>query len=404
MQPRHILSAAMVILALSFHYSNPIYAHGPGNRSGQSANRGVLPATALAAQLAAQNPRLTPQQAALLANQQLAAFAAQLTSQYPGLSPQQATFLADSRVSSFSTLSGQLAAQLIAQNPRLTPQQASIQAGQELSGLVSQIAAQYPQTSASAYATLSTQLAAQIAAQNPRLTAQQATYLAGQEISAFLGQGTTTPISAAQAALSGLPVVTPGFGGSGFIGNGTGSPGFIGSGTGPFQPAVPSADVGGGDIAGTPQTAAGAELQGTAAVIAATGKSDLASSAAAVNLTQAESNALRNRVQAVQTFWDVRNLGRAEREKDRRWPPSKASSEEEVAQKKTRTAAPFSLNANQMDPATGALNWPGHCRMPPTPYNAALSKNSRPNGRSTASWTLPIRDRCARTSSHCPIV
>ena len=88
-------------------------------------------------------------------------------------------------------------------------------------------------------------------------------------------------------------------------------------------------------------------------VISAAGQYNLNTSAAAVNYTEAESNALRNDVQGVETFWQMRNIGRAEREKERgpRLTP------EQLA-RMAHDGAPRGLTTSQIDPATGALNWP----------------------------------------------
>ena len=111
-------------------------------------------------------------------------------------------------------------------------------------------------------------------------------------------------------------------------GNGSGSP-TLGqgskpglSGSPPYQPAVPSASTtvyGGGvwGYGGDAQTAPGAALQGMSQVISSAGQYNLATSAAAVNMTQAESNEMQNLIQGVQTFWDMRDFGRVEREKER---------------------------------------------------------------------------------------
>ena len=74
---------------------------------------------------------------------------------------------------------------------------------------------------------------------------------------------------------------------------------------------------GGGFGYGQAQTAEGAALQGMSQVISAQGQYNLATSAAAINLTEAQSNELHNQVQGVQTFWQMRDIGRAEREKER---------------------------------------------------------------------------------------
>ena len=128
-------------------------------------------------------------------------------------------------------------------------------------------------------------------------------------------------------------------------------------GTGPaYQPAVPppsTAVYGGGYYGGGAQTAQGAAMQGMSQVISAAGQYNLATSAAAINMTQAQSNEMRNQVQGVQTFWEMRNLGRAEREKERGPRPTP----EELA-RRAHAGAPSPLNTTQIDPVTGELHWP----------------------------------------------
>jgi hypothetical protein len=117
----------------------------------------------------------------------------------------------------------------------------------------------------------------------------------------------------------------------------------------------PSTQVynGGDGWGGGGQTPEGAALQGMAQVISAHGQANLANSAAAVNWTQAQSNELRNDVQGVQTFWAMRDMGAAEREKERGPRPTP----EELA-RRARAGAPRQLNTNQIDPVTGELHWP----------------------------------------------
>ena len=98
-------------------------------------------------------------------------------------------------------------------------------------------------------------------------------------------------------------------------------------------------------------------MQGAAQVIASAGQYNQATSAAAVTMTEAESNEMRNRVQGVQTFWQMREIGRAEREKER---GPRLKPEELVSL--ARAAAPRALTASQMDPASGQLYWPAFLR------------------------------------------
>ncbi len=131
-------------------------------------------------------------------------------------------------------------------------------------------------------------------------------------------------------------------------------------GSGPaYRPAVPPPSTtvygggGGYGYGGSAQTPQGAALQGMSQVISAAGQYNLATSAAAINMTEAQSNQLRNNVQGVQTFWAMRDIGRAEREKERGPRPTP----EELA-RRARAGAPSGLSASQIDPVTGALYWP----------------------------------------------
>jgi hypothetical protein len=126
----------------------------------------------------------------------------------------------------------------------------------------------------------------------------------------------------------------------------------------PYQPAVPPPSTtvyggGGYGYGGGAQTPAGAAMQGMSQVISAAGQYNLATSAAAVNMTQAQSNEMRNQVQGAQTFWQMRDMGRAERAKERgpRLTP------EQLA-RIAHDGAPRPLNASQIDPVSGELRWP----------------------------------------------
>ena len=139
------------------------------------------------------------------------------------------------------------------------------------------------------------------------------------------------------------------------LGQGSGS---LPPGSRPYQPAIPAPSTtvyggGGYGYGGGGQTAQGAALQGMSQVISSAGQYNLATSAAAVNMTQAESNQLKNNVQGVQTFWQMRDIGAAERAKERgpRLTP------EQLA-RIARDGAPRGLSASQIDPVTGVLYWP----------------------------------------------
>ena len=130
-------------------------------------------------------------------------------------------------------------------------------------------------------------------------------------------------------------------------GNGLGSLGSL-----PYQvPAPVPAPVVGNSGYGNPQTAEGAALQGMAQVISAAGQYNLATSAAAVNMTQAQSSAINNDVQGVHAFWEMRGSFAVERAKEFGSRPTP----EEYA-RRARAAAP--RPTSQIDFASGVLFWP----------------------------------------------
>lgn len=102
------------------------------------------------------------------------------------------------------------------------------------------------------------------------------------------------------------------------------------------------------------QTAEGAALQGTSQVVSAAGQYNLATSAAAINAAAARHDELRDDVQGVETFWQMRAIGRAEREAER-GPRLTAEELALVA----RAAAPRPLTVEQIDRVSGELRWPG---------------------------------------------
>jgi hypothetical protein len=131
-----------------------------------------------------------------------------------------------------------------------------------------------------------------------------------------------------------------------------------------YQPAVPppSTNVyGGGGWSGNSGggTVAGSALNGMSQVISAAGEYNLSTSAAAINMTQAESNAMQNQVQAVNTFWEMRNIGKAQRAAERGPPPTP-----ELIARMARSGAPSPLTPSQMDPVSGRLNWPDALQNP----------------------------------------
>ena len=127
-----------------------------------------------------------------------------------------------------------------------------------------------------------------------------------------------------------------------------------------YQPVVaaPSTQVynggGYGYGGGSGGTVQGSVLNGMSQVISSAGQYNLNTSAAAINMTQARSNQMRNQVQACNTFWEKRNIGKAQREAERT-PPMTPEQIARVA----RMGLPRALTPSQLDPVSGRLNWPG---------------------------------------------
>jgi len=136
----------------------------------------------------------------------------------------------------------------------------------------------------------------------------------------------------------------------------TGSSGSSGA-TAPYQPAVPAPSTvnayggypgytGGG-------TAAGSALNGMASVISAKGDYNLSTSAAAINMTQAQKNEIQNRQQWTNTYFDMRETNRRALAAERGPSPTM----EQLA-RYAREGMPKPLGPSQMDPVSGQLKWP----------------------------------------------
>ena len=134
-----------------------------------------------------------------------------------------------------------------------------------------------------------------------------------------------------------------------------------------YQPAVPAPSVvapyGGGygrwsgNSGGS--TPAGSAMNGMASVISAAGDNKLATSAAAVNMTQAQRNHIQNRQEWTNTYFAMQDTNRAAREAKRKPPPTM----EQVA-KMAAQGVPQPLSPSQVDPVSGKINWPSTLMQP----------------------------------------
>jgi hypothetical protein len=129
----------------------------------------------------------------------------------------------------------------------------------------------------------------------------------------------------------------------------------------PYQPAVPPPSMGGygnggfgwGGMGGVGSTAAGSSMTGMANVISAKGDYNLSTSAAAVNMTQAEKQNLENRQQYTKTYFEMRETNRQARAAEAGPRPTA----EQLA-RMAKEYAPKPLSPSEMNSVTGKLNWP----------------------------------------------
>ena len=125
----------------------------------------------------------------------------------------------------------------------------------------------------------------------------------------------------------------------------------------PYQPAVPAATnvntYGGYPGYSGGGTAAGNAMNGMANAISAKGNYNLSTSAAAINMTQAQKNEIQNKQLYTDTYFQMRATNKAAREKEAGPPPTM----EQIA-RMARDGVPKPLNPSQVDPVTGQINWP----------------------------------------------
>jgi hypothetical protein len=129
----------------------------------------------------------------------------------------------------------------------------------------------------------------------------------------------------------------------------------------PYQPAVPVAPqvYGGGGGWGWGYggsgggTAAGNAMQGMASVVNAAGNYNLSTSAAAINMTQAQKQGIQNWASFTDTYFDLRARNRQEAAAMRGKPVS-----EEYMHRVAQAGAPKPLGSQQLDPVSGEIFWP----------------------------------------------
>jgi hypothetical protein len=97
--------------------------------------------------------------------------------------------------------------------------------------------------------------------------------------------------------------------------------------------------------------------RGFADVVRSQGAANLMNSMAAVNAEEARKKYLENRLQATQTFFDMRRINAESRRSERSLPLSN-----EAYVRLARQQAPDRLSVSQLDPLTGMISWPAPLR------------------------------------------
>jgi hypothetical protein len=125
----------------------------------------------------------------------------------------------------------------------------------------------------------------------------------------------------------------------------------------PYQPVVPEPSTitayGGypGNVGGT--TAAGSAMSGMANAISAKGNYNLATSAAAVNMTQAQKNEIENHQQYENTYFQMKETNQAYQKAH----AGTRMTQEQLA-RWAREAAPQPLSPKEVNSVTGKVDWP----------------------------------------------
>lgn len=123
-----------------------------------------------------------------------------------------------------------------------------------------------------------------------------------------------------------------------------------------YQPAVPPPSMnvynGYGYDEGA-STAAGSAMNGMANAISAKGNYNLSTSAAAINMTQAQSNEMQNHMQYENTYFQMQQKNKAYRAAQRGPRPT-----EEQLVRLARDEAPKPLSPSLVNPASGKISWP----------------------------------------------
>ncbi len=108
-----------------------------------------------------------------------------------------------------------------------------------------------------------------------------------------------------------------------------------------------------GGWGGVGSTAAGSYLTGMGNAIRAEGQYNLDTSAAAINLTEAQRRRIENSKLWTQTYFEKRRINQAYRDSQKR-PPG----DDQTWMRLAQTGLPSRLSPSVLDPVTGRITWP----------------------------------------------
>jgi hypothetical protein len=104
---------------------------------------------------------------------------------------------------------------------------------------------------------------------------------------------------------------------------------------------------------GVGSTAAGSYMTGMGNAIRAQGQFNLDTSAAAINLTEADRRSIENNKLWTETYFEKRRINQAYRDSQRRAPGNS-----ETWIRLAQSGVPARLTTTALDPVTGAISWP----------------------------------------------
>ncbi|NQU21815.1 MAG: hypothetical protein HQ567_11080 [Candidatus Nealsonbacteria bacterium] len=122
----------------------------------------------------------------------------------------------------------------------------------------------------------------------------------------------------------------------------------------PVAPTGGTTYVGGGYGGGYhASTAAEGQLRGMGDLVRSKGEANLSNSAAAINYTVAQSNAIQNKAAYTETYFEMRRANKAYRAAEKGPKPTM-----EQLVRLAQDGAPKRLSPSELDTVTGSVNWP----------------------------------------------